>query len=113
MRVGRLDGMVKGWFVGDFTPTLYRSREAEVAVKHYRKGEVEDAHYHKIATELTAVISGRISINNVAYASGDVLVVEPGEVVSFAALEDATTVVVKLPSVPGDKFPTGQHEEKT
>jgi len=46
--------------VGDFSPTLHRTRDIEVAVKHYRAGDHEPAHYHKIAREFTAVISGRV-----------------------------------------------------
>ena len=39
-----LDHMVKGWFVGDFTPTVIKSQEFEVAVKHYKKGDYEPSH---------------------------------------------------------------------
>ena len=35
MKVHHLDDMTRGWFVGDFEPTLYRTDAVEVAVKHY------------------------------------------------------------------------------
>ena len=53
-----LDEMVRGWFVGDFEPTAYRTSEVEVAIKHYVAGDAEERHVHKVATELTAVVSG-------------------------------------------------------
>src|ERR1700735_54851 len=49
----QLDKFTKGWFVGNFSPTLLATDAVEVAVKHYRAGEAESSHYHKIATELT------------------------------------------------------------
>ena len=35
---------------------------------------------------------------------GDILVLQPGDAADFVALEPTTSVVVKLPSVPGDKY---------
>jgi hypothetical protein len=35
--------MVKGWFVGDFDPSVSRSKDVEVGVKHYRAGDREEA----------------------------------------------------------------------
>jgi hypothetical protein len=31
--------MFKGWFVGDFTPTAFKTDACEVAVKTYKAGE--------------------------------------------------------------------------
>ena len=50
MKISKLSKMKKGWFVGDFNPTLIKTQSAEVAVKHYKKGDSEECHYHKIAT---------------------------------------------------------------
>ena len=47
MRTARLDDMIKGWFVGNFDPTLIKTEQVEVAVKKYSKGEYESRHYHK------------------------------------------------------------------
>lgn len=33
MRTARLEDMVKGWFVGNFEPTLIKTNDVEVAVK--------------------------------------------------------------------------------
>ena len=51
MKTARLNDMIKGWFVGNFEPTLYRTNDCEVAVKRYLKGDCEKKHHHKIATE--------------------------------------------------------------
>jgi hypothetical protein len=95
----RLEDMVNGWLVGDFEPTCCRTAACEVACKHYEAGATEAAHVHRVATEITLIASGRVSMN------GRTFVLEPGEATDFRALEKTTTVVVKLPSVAGDKYP--------
>ena len=103
MRHDRLDDMMKGWFVGDFLPVAVRTSACEVAVKIYRSGDFEDAHYHRIATEVTAIISGEARMFERVWRAGDIITIEPGEATAFLALTDVTTVVVKLPSAPDDK----------
>jgi quercetin dioxygenase-like cupin family protein len=105
MRVSTLDEMKLGWFVGDFEPTCLKTDQVEVACKHYKAGESEGRHVHRIATEITTVAQGHVMMNGQTYQTGDVIVLEPGEATDFHALDDAITVVVKLPSVKGDKYP--------
>jgi hypothetical protein len=104
MRHDRLETMVKGWFVGDFDPAAIRSEHCEVAIKHYAAGDHEAAHYHAVATELTAIVSGRVRMLGREWGAGDIVTVEPGEATDFSALTDVVTVVVKLPSAKDDKF---------
>ena len=79
MKVSKLSDMKKGWFVGDFLPTLMKTTDVEVAVKNYKKGDYEERHYHKMATEITVIISGRVKMNNNEYMAGDIIVIEPYE----------------------------------
>lgn len=104
MKHDRLERMVKGWFVGDFAPVALRTSDCEVAIKHYAAGDHEGAHYHAVATELTAIVSGRVRMLGGEWGPGDILTIEPGEATDFLALTDAVTVVVKHPSAPDDKF---------
>lgn len=104
MKVHALDDMFKGWFIGAFNPTLYHTDAVEVACKIYKKGESESAHHHKIATEFTLVVSGSIRMNESEFHAGSIVEILPGESVSFEALTDATTVVVKVPGAPNDKY---------
>ncbi|MFH7766365.1 cupin domain-containing protein [Acinetobacter sp. BSP-28] len=98
------EDMVKGWFVGAFTPTAYSTDACEVAVKHYVAGDKESTHYHKIATEITMVLSGRIRMCDKEWGAGDIIVLSPGEITDFEALTDAINVVVKTPGVLNDKY---------
>lgn len=104
MKTARLDDMTKGWFVGNFTPTLFNTNDVEVAVKEYKKGQKEARHHHKIATEITVVISGKIRMNDVAYSKGDIIVMYPNEATDFEALEDTINAVVKIPGANNDKY---------
>lgn len=104
MKTARLDEMTKGWFVGDFAPTLHRTPDVEVAVKFYTAGDCEAAHHHEVAREFTVVTSGEIEMNGKRYAVGDIVIVEPGEVSDFKAITNAVTTVVKFPSDRDDKY---------
>lgn len=104
MKSYRLDDMTKGWFVGNFEPAVLKTEAAEVAVKSYVAGTVEPRHYHKVAPEVTLIVSGSVRMNEERYGAGDIILIEPGEATDFEALSDVTTVVVKLPSVAGDKY---------
>ena len=96
MKVFNLDSMKRGWFVGNFEPSVYKTEEFEVAVKRYEKGEHEKSHYHKIAYEITLVIEGMILMNNKKFDQGSC---------EFKCLtEKATTVVVKTASIIDDKY---------
>ena len=105
MKINKLKDMFRGWFVGSFTPTLYDTTDVEVAVKRYNKGDYEAKHYHKIATEISVVISGTVKMNGVIYGEGDIITMEPNEATDFEALEDNTiNVVVKIPGATNDKY---------
>lgn len=104
MKKARLEDMVKGWFVGDFEPTLIKTREVEVAVKEYRKGDLEGRHHHKVATEITVISSGLVRMNGIEYGKGDIIVIKPLESTDFEALEDTITTVVKYPGASHDKY---------
>jgi len=100
----KLADMKGGWFVGAFSPVALSSEACEVACKHYRAGDHEPSHLHQIATEVTLIAAGRVRMNGVEHAAGDIILIRPGEATDFHALEPSTTMVVKIPSVPGDKY---------
>jgi len=104
VRYSNLNQMVKGWFVGGFTPSVFETQDCEVAVKHYKAGDFEEKHFHKIATEITVVISGQIRMMNRVWGKGDIIVLDPNEVTDFEALTDCVNVVVKMPGAPNDKY---------
>lgn len=103
MKHAHLREMMRGWFVGDFAPVALRTDVCEVAVKHYNEGDAEALHHHRVATEVTLVVSGEVEMMGRRWGQGDIIVVEPGEATSFHAWTAAACVVVKIPGVIGDK----------
>lgn len=110
MKTSKLNDMTKGWFIGNFDPSLYRTNDVEVAVKQYKAGDYESAHYHKIATEFTVIVSGKVRMNDVIYEAGDIIVMEPGDITDFEALTDAVNTVVKIPGANNDKYVVEEKE---
>ena len=104
MKIDKLSNMTKGWFIGNFTPSLFKTNDVEVAVKRYKAGDHEDKHYHKIATEYTVIVDGEVEMNGVRYYKDDIIVMEPGDATDFTAVTDATNVVVKIPGANNDKY---------
>ncbi len=106
MKVMKLDEMTSGWFIGNFEPSIIKTNDVEVAVKRYKAGQKEASHYHKIATEITVIVSGEVKMNGIRYVAGDVVVIDPGDVTDFEAITDAINTVVKYPGANNDKYLT-------
>jgi quercetin dioxygenase-like cupin family protein len=104
MEVSRITDYFRGWFIGNFEPSLLRTKDFEVGVLTHRKDEVWPAHYHKESIEYNVLISGKMIIQGKELNSGDVFVFQKGEIADPIFLEDCTLVVVKVPSIPSDKF---------
>lgn len=104
MNAAKLEEMVGGWFVGGFSPTAFKTDACEVAVKKYKAGDSERAHYHAIATEVTTIISGKVRMCGKEWSDGDIIVLSPNDITAFEALTDVVTVVVKTPGVLNDKY---------
>jgi quercetin dioxygenase-like cupin family protein len=104
MKIHNIDEFKGGWFLGDFEPSLYKTCQFEVSYKRHAKGEVWPKHFHPIATEFNCLVQGAMVIQDIPLKPGDVFVIEPGEVADPVFLEDCHLIVVKIPSIPGDKY---------
>jgi hypothetical protein len=104
MKTTSLSCMERGWFVGKFYPSAYSHDNAEVAIKKYAEGDFESVHHHRIATEITVVISGKIKMQGLIFSKNDIIVIEPYEATDFLAIEDSILSVVKIPGVLNDKY---------
>ena len=51
MKIKKINDMWRGWFIGDFEPSVLKTNEFEVGVLTHKKGEKWPKHYHNIATE--------------------------------------------------------------
>ena len=96
--------MTNGWFIGDFEPSLFKTRHFEVAIQRFKAGEIADWHVHRIATEFTVLILGEAIVNGNKIDPGTIVTIPPGEGSNFHAITDCVTAVVKVPCVKGDKY---------
>jgi mannose-6-phosphate isomerase-like protein (cupin superfamily) len=101
-----ITNFTKGWIIGKFEPTLLDTSDFEIAIKHYKVGDTEELHHHKIATEYTVIVVGEVIMNEVSYKANDIIIIPPNESTDFKCLTDVITVVIKTPSVSGDKYIT-------
>ena len=104
MKLHNIKDVIRGWFIGDFEKAVFKTKNCETAIKEYKAGDYEQKHLHKIATEISVIINGKVLMNGKTYKKGDIIVMEPGEATDFKALTDVTNVVVKIPSIIGDKY---------
>ncbi len=104
MKKYRIDDMEGGWFVGNFQPSAFTTKDFEVAFVKHKKGQFWEKHYHKISTEITLILKGKVKINDQIYSPGDIFVIYPKEVADPTFLEDSEVVVVKTPSDVNDKY---------
>jgi len=96
--------MVNGWFVGDFEPNVLRTSEVEIGIKRFFAGEQDPVHFHKVATEISVIISGKARINGQTVGEGDIVIIDPNEVTDFRALTDVLLTAVKIPGEKNDKY---------
>jgi quercetin dioxygenase-like cupin family protein len=99
-----LKNMFRGWFVGNFEPSIYKTDQFEVGVLFHPKGEKWPKHFHKEAVEINVLISGKMILNGEELTPGNIFLIEKNEIVEPEFLEDCTIICVKSPSVPGDKY---------
>lgn len=103
MRKFRLKDCVEGWFVGDFFPSIVKTRDFEVAVKDFTADGWVPTHVHDQVSELTMVLDGQCVMNEEILNSGDGILLSPGEVSTFRTPVGCRVLVVKFPSIPHDK----------
>jgi len=104
MKIDKIENMVGGWFIGDFEPSVLKTKDFEVCYKFHPAGEVWDNHYHKVATEINYLIRGKMNLSGIELNQGDIFTIYPDEVAIPEFLEDCELIVVKTPSIKGDKY---------
>jgi hypothetical protein len=67
------------------------------------RGDIEIAHFQRIATEITVVLSGSVRMGEYILEEDDILTIYKNEICDFEALTDCKVIGIKFPSLPDDK----------
>ena len=100
MIVGKLSDTTRGWVIGDFEPSLLKTKDFEVGILTHLKGEQWNAHYHKEGTEYNILIKGSMNVCDTELITGDTF----NEVADPTFYEDCTIVCIKVPGDSKDKY---------
>jgi hypothetical protein len=104
IKCGGLTEFQKGWIIGDFSPALFKTPNFEVGIHYHSKGTFGDKHIHKIATEFNIVVTGDVMLDNsIRIMNSSYWITEPNQQIDVCFLADTCLVVIKIPSIPGDK----------
>jgi len=103
MKLSNIKDMTRGWFIGDFEPSILRTKDFEVGLLTHKKGEVWPKHYHALSTEYNLLIEGSMTVQGTQINPGDIFIFEPMEIADPVFHEDCKVLCVKVPSVKGDK----------
>src|SRR6185369_14722261 len=95
----------KGWFVGDFDPSLWKTKNVEVGLRWNNVGDKEPRHYHKANTEYVVFAVGKHRLDDTVYTDGEMLVIHPYMSSDYECLESGYCLTVRDKSNPKDKFP--------
>ncbi len=100
----KLEDFTRGWIVGDFEPSIVKTKDVEIGIIELKAGEESDGHFHKEHKEFNLVLSGVVgSKRGVIYFEGDFFTFFPNEESDIFCLKDAKLLVVKTPATKGDK----------
>lgn len=103
IEVHELNEYLRGWFIGNFSPAVLKTKDFEVGILTHKKGEFWQGHYHHFSDEYNLLIEGQMTINGKLIRRNQIFVIKKKIVASPQFLEDCKILVVKVPSIPGDK----------
>lgn len=93
----------RGWFIGDFEPSLERIKSFEACYTVHARNEASPPHYHTRSTEINLVVSGQLRVNGKMLKEGDIFIYDKHEVSDVQFLEDTKLLIIRIPSEPSDK----------
>lgn len=103
MKIGKLSDMKGGWMIGNFDPSILKTTSFEVGVHKYTKGQYWAPHFHQHMDEYNYMIRGTMKIKEQIVTEGDYFIISRGEIANPEFITDCEVLIIKTPSVPGDK----------
>lgn len=104
LNITNIKNMTRGWYIGNFKPTAYNTKDFEVAYMKHKRGELWASHYHKKATEINLLVKGSMMFDNKQINAGEIFIFQPDQIARPIFLTNCELIVVKVPSSTNDKF---------
>lgn len=94
--------MKRGYFIGNFEPSAYRTDEVEICCKGASKYTLDAGYYRKKDVQFIFLNRGMAEINGIKYKKYDLIKFEPGEVINIFALTNIEMTIIRFPGTKGD-----------
>lgn len=104
MKVENIKNFKNGWIIGNFEPSLLKTKDFEVGVHTYGVDHTVDLHFHKLSSEFNYIISGKMVVNGCELQAGDIFVLQPYELSDTKFLEETTIIIARNHSCTKDKY---------
>lgn len=102
-RIWNVYEFTRGWFLGNFSPSILDTSDFEIGILSHTKGETWPFHYHQEADEYNVLLQGKMLLNNHLLESNTQFVLYKNEIACPFFLEDCRVLCIKSPSRPKDK----------
>lgn len=94
----------RGWLIGDFEPSIKKTKEYEIGLLKHYKDEKWQFHFHAESREINILVSGEMILNNIRLFSGTIFIFEKNMIACPIFLTDCIIICIKVPSIPSDKY---------
>ena len=84
-----------GWIVGDFIPSLIKTKDTEIGLRRFAPYEYEGFYHRRDTTEYIILVNGQIRVNGKELLKGDIVKILPGEDYDILPLSFSEVLIVK------------------
>jgi len=104
IQIYKLEDMFRGWFVGNFEPSVFKHSGVEIGYLLHKKGEKWQTHYHNNLVEVNLLVEGKMILNDIEINKNEIFVIDKKVLACPIFLEDCRIMCIKIPSMVGDKI---------
>jgi len=104
IKMYKLEDMFRGWFIGDFEPSVLKNTGFEIGYLLHKKGEIWQTHYHNNLIEVNLMVEGRMILNDLEINKNEIFVIDKKVIACPIFLEDCRILCIKIPHMVGDKI---------
>jgi hypothetical protein len=104
MNISNIKNYISGWIIGDFEPSILRTKSFDFAHHVYPKGFKGTDHKHIISEEYNYIVRGKVKVKGHTLSDGDIFVFKKGEYCGEPVyLARTDLIIVKVPTGKNDK----------